>query len=76
MAVTHDEIQGAIGDAIGWSGILRRHADEAQKAADSDKPDAWVTDKAGWETLSKQLNEAADVLVGMSSLVATIRAQG
>lgn len=75
MAITHEEIQDAISAAVGWAGILRRHADEAQKAADSETPNEWTTDKAGWETLSKQLNEAADVLVGMGNLVATIRAQ-
>lgn len=74
MTVTHDEIQSAIGAAVGWAGILRRHADEANIAATSDAPDKWVTDKAGWETLRDQLNEAAGVLDGMASLVATIRA--
>lgn len=46
----------------GWAGILHYHANEANKAATSDKPDAWVTDKAGWETLRDQLREAAKLL--------------
>ena len=46
----------------GWAGILRRHAREANKAAKSETPDKWVTDKEGWETLRDQLREAAKLL--------------
>lgn len=75
MAVTQHEVNGAVSTAMGWAGILRRHADEANKAASSDTPDKWITDKAGWDTLRDQLNEAALVMEGMASLVTTIRAE-
>lgn len=74
MMVTQDEVNGAVSAAMGWAGILRRHADEVDKAASSDVPEKWITDKRGWDTLRDQLNEAAGVMEGMASLVTTLRA--
>jgi hypothetical protein len=46
----------------GWVRILRRHAREANKAASHKKPEAWTTDRKGWETLRDQLRAAAKLL--------------
>lgn len=74
MVLKQNEVNEAVATAMGWAGILRRHANEADKAGSSDAPEYWVTDKVGWDTLRDQLNEAADVLDSMASLVCTIHA--
>lgn len=50
--------------------ILRRHADEADKAVVDKDPEKWITDREGWKTLRDQLREAAAVLNRLGDILA------
>lgn len=72
MTTEIENAKNAIEAAAVFARVLRRHADEADKAASSDEPQRWVTGHRGWVTLRDQLREAATVLEGVTFLLPTI----
>jgi uncharacterized protein (DUF58 family) len=69
MTTDIENAKNAMEAAAVFARILRRHADEADKAASSDQPQKWVTGHRGWVTLRDQLREAAGVLEGITFLL-------